>query len=1149
VQALGASGDKATATLTVTAAPVAAAITLTPSSVHPGDKVTIGGANFGANEDVRIRVNGTLVAHLITGANGTFSLAYTVSSSATPGRYTVSATGVSSGKVATATLTITAAPLPAAISLRPSSAHPGDRVAISGTHFVANEQITVYVAGITVLTVQSDSNGAFGNAAFVVPTTIKPGTYTVRAIGASRDTAKAVLAVNATPPRPATLTLTPSTAHPGDRVAVSGTGFAPSDLVLIRVNGVIVANVRASTGGAFTGVSYTLPATTRPGSYTVMASSTLTSRSATATLVVRSLPRGTGVPGNGALIRDTATGRVYLVWAGVRHWIESSTVFNTLGYNPSAIQDYPDSFVSSIPEGAGLALRQIHGLVDPFSPIASGAAVLRVVPPAGAPGATITLQGTGYGANETIQVTFNGGTLTIATNGQGAFQATVTIPTSAGAGNVFQVYAFGTRSRVLQVEPITVISAVPAPRISVQPTTVDQGGSVQVSGSGFAGGETVQLFLAGSASVATVTTNGSGAFANATLSVPAFVNPGQQQVVAYGVSSRLVASALISVTQPAPPPATLTVQPTTANPGGLVLVSGRGFAANEPVSVSFMGKVVLVVTTDGSGTFTNFGFTVPVNATAGTFAVTATGTKSNRTGVAGLTVVAFTPSLAVSPTSSTPGAQVTVTGQGFAPNEVVTLALNGQALATSPSTLTTSASGTFSATVTVPATALAGANTLAATGATSRGTATATLTVNLPVQSTWYLAGGSTQPGYDTQIALVNPNDQPASVTISFMFTSGAPVPYSTTVPANSRLTVGVGNIVGSGRDVFTMITADRKIGAEQTIYRNGQDFSQAIGVSAPLKTWYLAEGYTGLTFHEYIRIFNPGTTVANADLRLLPFNGRPATAVPETVNPQSGLIVDVNSIMPGQSLSAIVNSDQPVVVDRLITFGPGGYGATEQMGSNTASNTWLFAEGSTLNNFETYLTVLNPNSSQLATVTATFFDRFGNVLGNDTIVIDPLHRGNIKVNDFVRSSGIATIVTSTLPVFVERPLYFGSPNGAAAGGSDVFGRNGGGVNWLFPEGNTGGSFREFLLLENPSLQTATVRVRFYQLNGQTVDYTVSVPAKSRATVDVLKDVTTLTPGQHSALVSATNGVPIIAEQSIYSDNFSKGDGAAGIAQ
>jgi hypothetical protein len=238
-----------------------------------------------------------------------------------------------------------------------------------------------------------------------------------------------------------------------------------------------------------------------------------------------------------------------------------------------------------------------------------------------------------------------------------------------------------------------------------------------------------------------------------------------------------------------------------------------------------------------------------------------------------------------------------------------------------------------------------------------------------------------------------------------------------------------------------------------------------------------------------------------------------------------------------------------PVVVDRLQTFGRDGYGATEGAGIRTPASAWLFAEGSTLNGFETFLTVLNPSTAQPATVTASFFDQHGASLASQTIVIEPRRRGNIRLNDLVHASGIATVLTSQVPVVAERPFYFGPPNVAATGGSDVFGRNGGGVSWLFPEGETAGTSREFLLLLNPGNVVAQVTVRFFGTGGQMVEQQLALPAKSRATLDVLRDVPALPPGQHSALVQSTNGVPIIAEQSIYADGFAGGDGVAGIAQ
>jgi hypothetical protein len=382
------------------------------------------------------------------------------------------------------------------------------------------------------------------------------------------------------------------------------------------------------------------------------------------------------------------------------------------------------------------------------------------------------------------------------------------------------------------------------------------------------------------------------------------------------------------------------------------------------------------------------------------------------------------------------------------------------------------------------------------------------------------------------------------------MFTVGAPLSSTLTVPATSRATVDLQRIAGAGRDVFTVVSADQPVGAEETVYRDGKDFSSALGVGAPQKTWYLAEGYTGQTFHESIKIFNPGMAPAHAVLRLLPFNGRPATTVSEQIAARSGLVIDANAVVRGQSLSATVDSDQPVVVDRLLTFGPDGYGATEQTATGTPANTWLFAEGSSANGFETFFTILNPSTSRRATVTATFYDQKGAVLGHQSVLIDAHRRGNIRLNDVLHASGVATILTGDSPIVAERPMYFGPPNGSGpSGGSDVFGRNGGGTRWLFPEGDTAGNAREFLLFENPTTNQAPVTVSFFTATGRAVPFTLLLPPRSRTTLDVLRTVSALPAGQHAALVTSINAVPIVVEQSIYHNGFSAGDGTEGIAQ
>jgi hypothetical protein len=182
--------------------------------------------------------------------------------------------------------------------------------------------------------------------------------------------------------------------------------------------------------------------------------------------------------------------------------------------------------------------------------------------------------------------------------------------------------------------------------------------------------------------------------------------------------------------------------------------------------------------------------------------------------------------------------------------------------------------------------------------------------------------------------------------------------------------------------------------------------------------------------------------------------------------------------------------------------------------------------------------------------VTATFYNQKGAVLGTRTILVDAHRRGNVKLNDVVHATGVATILTSDVPIVAERPMYFGAPNGSGpSGGSDVFGRNGGGTRWLFPEGDTGGSAREFLLFENPTAEQAPVSVTFFTSGGQAIPFTLLLPPRGRSTVDVLRSVSALAPGQHSAQVTSINAVPIVVEQSIYHNGFSAGDGTEGIAQ
>src|SRR5664279_4575303 len=161
---------------------------------------------------------------------------------------------------------------------------------------------------------------------------------------------------------------------------------------------------------------------------------------------------------------------------------------------------------------------------------------------------------------------------------------------------------------------------------------------------------------------------------------------------------------------------------------------------------------------------------------------------------------------------------------------------------------------------------------------------------------------------------------------------------------------------------------------------------------------------------------------------------------------------------------------------ERTMRFGAGGRGAHDKIGVTTTSTLWFFAQGQTSGDRQTFFTILNPNQAAPAAVTATFFDRTGKPVGSKTIVVNALRRGNIKLNDVLPNAEVATILTSNVPVVVERPDYNGPANLAlASSGSVIFGRNGGGLSWALPGGSTADGTQSKIFLFNPGLTVATV--------------------------------------------------------------------------
>ena len=93
-----------------------------------------------------------------------------------------------------------------------------------------------------------------------------------------------------------------------------------------------------------------------------------------------------------------------------------------------------------------------------------------------------------------------------------------------------------------------------------------------------------------------------------------------------------------------------------------------------------------------------------------------------------------------------------------------------------------------------------------------------TMGVNKP-GSSWYLAEGCTRTGFEEWICIMNPGEGPAQAELRFILEDGFLRRHTVTVPAKTRVSVRVNDVVGTGHDVSCEVMSDRPVVVERPIY------------------------------------------------------------------------------------------------------------------------------------------------------------------------------------------------------------------------------------------------------------------------------------------------------------------------------------------
>jgi hypothetical protein len=313
---------------------------------------------------------------------------------------------------------------------------------------------------------------------------------------------------------------------------------------------------------------------------------------------------------------------------------------------------------------------------------------------------------------------------------------------------------------------------------------------------------------------------------------------------------------------------------------------------------------------------------------------------------------------------------------------------------------------------------------------------------------------------------------------------------------------------------------------------------------SPGMNNYYFAEGCTREGFDEWLCLQNAGGEAVEVTATYMIFGGAPVEKK-YSLDPTSRKSINVNQeVGPGRDVAVKLESENEFYAERPMYFnykqavpGFGWTGGHCAKGVTAPGTDWYFAEGTTRAGFEEWICIQNPNDAKVeATVDYIFA---GAYTQQKKYPIDENSRVSVFVNgDVGPDQDLSVHVHCDQPIVAERPMYF-DYHGKWTGGSDVAGTDLPKTKWYFAEGTTRNGFEEYLAVQNPNGEDATLTVRFLKTDGTEVTGSEKVSANSRWTLNTNEK---LGAGVDSSIVVEST-LPVVAERPMY---FSYGPGWTG---
>jgi len=396
----------------------------------------------------------------------------------------------------------------------------------------------------------------------------------------------------------------------------------------------------------------------------------------------------------------------------------------------------------------------------------------------------------------------------------------------------------------------------------------------------------------------------------------------------------------------------------------------------------------------------------------------------------------------------------------------------------------------------------------------------------------FYFAEGTTRPGFEEWILVMNPGWDEVKLQASFFSPQGK-AEKAFTIPPRARKSISVNAEVPWRDDVSTLLESSAPVAAERMLYFNrGRGFnggSLSQGLSNTSNCFYFAEGSVRPGFEEWLALFNPSSLEEARVTVELYGDGGKAKGAALAVPPLTRVSARVNDLVEGGDFSIIVRSDVPVAAERSEYFVYSNLvtGAHCATGAPSPHNEWFFAEGTTRSSFESYLVLFNPCKSSTWLKVRLIGSDGG--AREETINLASGARRTLHLNEYLPADiDYSVHVFSLLPVVAERTSYFQSHN--VTGGYCTKGTPVPRDYWLFPEGCTAQGFQEWLALFNPQEKEQAVRVDYLRADGEVISREYLLPPEGRVTVDVAAEA-----GQSEEVsIEVSSPAGMVAERSIY---------------